>query len=84
MRAVTHLDGNPRNNDISNLAIIGTDDNARRSTLSATERATLSRLLARRGLLAVTMALADMTTAAEVAHQAAVLRRAKKGLDQSR
>jgi hypothetical protein len=56
---VTHLDGDPTNNDPSNLILVGMRDNAR---LSAKERQTLALLLQRRGLLAVTMALADMTT----------------------
>jgi hypothetical protein len=60
---VTHLDGDPTNNDPSNLRLVGMRENAR---LSAKERQTLALLLQRRGLLAVTMALADMVTDEEL------------------
>jgi HNH endonuclease len=78
MRAVDHIDGNYRNNSPENLRLVGTDDNARASTLTTAERATLARLLQRRGLMAVTCALADMVSDAELANQAAVLKAATK------
>jgi hypothetical protein len=75
---VTHLDGDRTNNDLANLRIVPARDNARATTLTAAELATLARLLQRRGLLAVTCALADMVSDAELANQAAVLKAATK------
>jgi len=78
MRAAHHIDGDPTNNDPSNLRLVGMRENARASRLTAVERQTLVRLLQRRGLLAVTMALADMTTDEELSAQQTALTSARK------
>jgi hypothetical protein len=75
---VTHLDGDPTNNDPSNLRLVGMRENARASRLTERERDALARLLQRRGLLAVTMALADMTTDEELNEQQTALTSARK------
>lgn len=75
---VTHLDGDPTNNDPSNLRLVEMRENARASRLTAVERETLARLLQRRGLLAVTRALADMTTDEELNAQQTALTSARK------
>ena len=75
---VTHLDGDPTNNDPSNLRLVEMRENTRTSWLTAVEREALHRLLQRRGLLAVTMALADMTTDEELNAQQTALTSARR------
>ena len=78
---IRHVDGDPTNNDPANLRLVEPAARARKRGcfrtapgLTPGEHATLGRLLRRRGLLAVTMALADLTTMEELNAQAAKLR----------
>ena len=74
MRRVHHINGDATDNRPENIALVGTSDNAR--ALDPADIRTLGLLLQRRGLLWVTMALAELTTAQELADQAEVLRAA--------
>ena len=69
-----HINGDATDNRPENIALVGTSDNA--SALDPADIRTLGLLLQRRGLLWVTMALAELTTAQELADQAEVLRAA--------
>ena len=69
-----HINGDATDNRPENIALVGTSDNA--SALDPADIRTLGLLLQRRGMLWVTMALAELTTAQELADQAEVLRAA--------
>ncbi len=69
-----HINGDATDNRPENIALVGEAENAR--ALDPVDTRTLGLLLQRRGLLWVTMALAELTTAQELADQAEVLRAA--------
>ena len=69
-----HINGDATDNRPENIALVGEAENAR--ALEPADIRTLGLLLQRHGLLWVTMALAELTTAQELADQAKVLRAA--------